>query len=273
MARLPFLLLTSLTIVAVAAPAVADPAPPAPEGPPTAGPGDAAKEAAKDEAPPTVTLGKARMAKGGALPKGTDAALRAITPKITACYEEAILLGHEGEPRLDLRLELVGPGVVAAADVTSSVEASSALRGCVRDAFAGAPAGGVGPDPVEVLLGIEMQRTVPDDLVLSPSACKATCDGELDEATVRAVRARAQAAAFCFKKAAAAGEPAQLKGGQATVTLRIAEDGSVCGVGIGGDPWGRPSLTSCIMRELEKPLAAGPTGCAEASFPLVYKGT
>lgn len=267
MARLPFLLLTSLTIVAVAAPAAADPVTPAPTD------ADLGKEGAKDEAPPTVTLGKPRMVKGGALPKGTDAALRAVAPKVQACYEEAILLGHEGEPRLDLRLELVGPGLVAAADVTGSIEASSTLRGCVRDAFAGAPAGGVGPEPVEVLLGIEMQRTVPDDLVLSASACKATCDGELDEATVRAVRARAQAAAFCFKKAAAAGEPAQLKGGQATVTLRIAEDGSVCGVGIGGDPWGRPSLTSCIMRELEKPLATGPTGCAEATFPLVYKGT
>ncbi len=257
---LPFLLLTSLTIVSVASADDSES--------PTAG-----TEGAKDEAPPTVTLGKPRLAKGGALPKGTEAALRAIAPKIEACYRDGILLGHEGEPHLDLRLELVGPGLVAAADVTSSVEASSGLRGCVRDAFAGAAAGAVGPEPLEVLLAIEMQRTVPSDLVLAPSACSATCDGELDEATVRAVRARAQAAAFCFKKPAAAGEAPALKGGQVSVSLRIAEDGSVCGVGIGGDTWNRPSLTSCIMRELEKPLAVGPAGCAEASFPLVYKGT
>ena len=232
-----------------------------------------ADEGATDTAKPTVSLGKPRLAKGGALPKGTETALRAALPKLDDCYRAAIEAGHEGEPRLELRLELVGPGTVAAADLTSSIEASATLRACVRDAFAGVPAGAVGPEPIEVLLGVEMRRTTPDDLVLSDSSCSATCDGDLDESVVRAVRARAQAAAFCFKKAAAPGESATLKAGQLSVSMRIAPDGSVCGVGIGGDTFGRPSLVSCVMRELEKPLADGPASCAEAVFPLVYKGT
>ncbi len=232
-----------------------------------------ADEGATDTAKPTVTLGKPRLSKGGALPKGTETALRSALPKLEDCYRTAIADGHEGEPRLELRLELVGPGTVAAAALTNSVEASQTLRACVRDAFAGVQAGAVGPEPVEVLLGVEMRRTTPDDLVLSESACSATCDGELDETVVRAVRARAQAAAFCFKKAAAPGEAATLKAGQLSVSMRIAPDGSVCGIGIGGDNFGRPSLVSCVMRELEKPLADGPSRCAEAVFPLVYKGT
>jgi hypothetical protein len=225
-----------------------------------------------DPPAPHVSMGTPRMVKGGALPKGTDAALAAVGPAIDACYREAIDAGHEGSPTMELRLELVGPGRVASAAINTSTDASAKLRGCVRDAFAGVAAGGVGPQPVEVLLSIAFDREVPDDLALAPSACSSECDGDLSDELRAEIRGRAMRAAVCFKRPAAPGEPAVLKGGTMQLSVRIADDGSVCGVATGNDAFGRPSLTSSLTETMSETFYNTPTGCVDVSIPVSFKG-
>lgn len=223
---------------------------------------------------PTVALGKPRMVKGGALPKGTEDALALVQPSLEACYRDAIAGGHEGAPKLEVRLELVAPGEVASAAVNTSTDASSKLRGCVRDAYAGVhAAGAVGPAPVEVLVSIGFDRTVPDDLVLAESSCSSECDGELSDELKNELRGRALRTAHCFKRAASPGESATLKAGSVHVSVRISGDGSVCGVATGSDAFGRPSLTSCIVETMSEPFANAPTGCVDVTVPLVFKGS
>jgi hypothetical protein len=225
-----------------------------------------------DPPAPHVSLGKPRMVKGGALPKGTESALAAVTSAIESCYRDAIDAGHEGSPRIEVRLELIGPGRVAAAAINTSTDASAKLRGCVRDAFAGVAAGGVGPAPAEVLLSIAFDREVPDDLALSPSSCSSECDGDLSDELRTEIRGRAMRAAVCFKRAAAPGEPTLLKGGTMQVSVRIAEDGSVCGVATGNDAFNRPSLTSCLVETMSETFYNEPTGCVDVTIPLSFKG-
>ncbi|MBI2390625.1 MAG: hypothetical protein HYV09_13630 [Deltaproteobacteria bacterium] len=228
-----------------------------------------------DPAPaPGATLGKPRTVKGGALPKGTESALAAVQPAIDACYRAAIDAGHEGAPAIEVRLELVAPGRVASATVNTSTDASARLRGCVRDAYAAVDAaGGVGPAPVEVLVSIAFDRQVPDDLVLSDSSCMNECDGELSDELKNELRGRAMRASHCFKKGAAPGEPATLKAGTMQVSVRIASDGSVCGVTTGNDAFGRPSLTSCLVETMSETFANAPAGCVDVTVPLVFKGS
>lgn len=228
--------------------------------------------AVAEQAPPRVSLGKPRMVKGGALPKGTEGALAAVTPAIESCYREAIDAGHEGSPRIELRLELVGPGRVASASINMSTDASAKLRGCVRDAFAGVAAGGVGPAPAEVLLSIAFDREVPDDLALSPSSCSSECDGDISDELRAEIRGRAMRAAVCFKRPAAPGEAPILKAGTMQLSVRVADDGTVCGVATGNDAFNRPSLTSCLVETMSETFYNAPTGCVDVSIPLSFKG-
>ena len=115
---------TLVGLTALTAPALAD----APS------PADAAVVAPAPAPAPAVSMGKPRTVKGGALPKGTETALMAVTPAIETCYRDAIEAGHEGSPKIELRMELVGPGRVASAAINMSTDASAKLRGCVRDA-------------------------------------------------------------------------------------------------------------------------------------------
>lgn len=223
-------------------------------------------------AAPSVSMGKPRMVRGGALPKGTEAALAAVTPVIEGCYREAIDAGHEGSPRIELRLELVGPGHVASASINMSTDASAKLRGCVRDAFSGVAAGGAGPAPVEVLLSIAFDREEPDDLALSPSSCSSECEGDMSDELRAEIRGRAMRAAVCFKRAAAPGEAPILKAGTMQLSVRIADDGTVCGVATGNDAFNRPSLTSCLVETMSETFYNAPTGCVDVSIPLSFKG-
>ncbi len=223
--------------------------------------------------PPTVSLGHARMVHGGGAPKGVDMAFAAIGPALDGCYKEAIDAGHEGDATIELRLELVGPGRVASAVINASTDASSKLRGCVRDAFAGAPAGGVGPAPAEVLVSIGFAREAPDDLVLAPSSCPTICDGEMTDELLKEIRARAARAGHCFKRGPAAGEKAgPLQAGKIQVGVRVSGNGGVCGVSSGDDAFGRASLTSCIVETMSEPFTNAPSGCIDVSIPLVFKG-
>lgn len=250
MSKLPLL----VAVVLFSAPAIADE--PAPATPTVA----------------TVTLGKPRMAKGGALPKGTEYALSQVQPAIEACYRDAIDAGHEGAPKIEMRFELVAPGRVATASINTSTDASSKLRGCVRDAFANVAAGGVGPAPVEVLMSIAFDRDVPDDLALADSSCASECEGDMTDELRNEIRGRAMRAAHCFKRPAAPGESATLKAGSLQVSVRIASDGSVCGVTTGADAFNRPSLTSCVIDTMSDAFFNAPTGCVDVSLPLVFKG-
>jgi len=235
-------------------------------------PAHADAPAPADASAPLVSMGKPRMVKGGSLPKGVDLALAAVQPAIETCYREAIEAGHEGSPRIEVRLELVGPGKVASAAINMSTDASAKLRGCVRDAFAGVAAGGVGPQPVEVLLGIAFDRELPDDLALSPSSCASECDGDMSDELRAEIRGRAMRAAVCFKRGPAPGEPALLKGGTIQLSVRIADDGTVCGVATGNDGFNRPSLTSCLVETMGETFYNAPTGCVDVSVPLTFKG-
>jgi hypothetical protein len=231
--------------------------------------------AAADEpapATPTVNMGKPRMAKGGALPKGTEYALSTVQPALEACYRDAIDAGHEGSAKIEMRLELVAPGHVATASINTSTDASSKLRGCVRDAFASVAAGGVGPAPAEVLLSIGFDRDVPDDLALADSSCASECEGDMSDELKNEIRGRAMRAAHCFKRPATPGENANLKAGSLQVSVRIAPDGSVCGVTTGADAFNRPSLTSCVIETMSDSFYNAPTGCVDVSLPLVFKG-
>ncbi|MGZ3478175.1 MAG: hypothetical protein ACXVCJ_27000, partial [Polyangiales bacterium] len=124
-----------------------------------------------------------------------------------------------------------------------------------------------------VLVSIAFDREVPADFARAGSACAITCDGELDDELKKEIRARAMRAGQCFKRNAAPGEPATIKGGTMQVSLRIAADGSVCGVGIGNDGFSRPSLTSCIESAMEDTFTSGPgAGCVDVAVPIVFKG-
>jgi hypothetical protein len=57
------------------------------------------------------------------------------------------------------------------------------------------------------------------------------------------------------------------------VYLRLAADGSVCGVSVSNDRFKRPSLTSCIVERMSAPFATKHSGCVDVSIPLVFKGT
>lgn len=251
---------------------VASEAPPpvaseAPQGPKETEPTESAPPA-----PPRVTLGKPRTVRGGVPPKGVESALHAIAPAIEACYRASVDAGRDADGSLELRMELVGPGKVAAVAVNTSRGVSSMLRGCVRDAFAGVAAGGVGPEPVEVLMAIDFDREAPLDFSLPASACPSSCDGDLDDELKSELRARALEASKCFKRAASPGESLTMKAGELQVTVRVASDGSVCGVTTGGDPF-RPSLTSCVVDTLSRAYAAAPAGCLDVTVPLAFKGT
>jgi hypothetical protein len=264
---MPRSLFLGIAVVLFAAPAFAgEEPPPAPEA-------QVESVAPVAPVPPTVTMGKPRMVHGGAIPKGSDVALALVEPAIKSCYDAAIASGTDGEGSLELRLELIGPGTVASATVTSSAEVSLKLRGCVRDGFAGVAGGAVGPAPAEVLLSIGFDREVPSDFVRAGSACAITCDGELDDELKKEIRARAMRAGQCFKRSAAPGEPATIKGGALQVSLRIAQDGSVCGVGVGNDGFSRPSLTSCVVEAMSDTFVSGPgAGCVDVAVPIVFKG-
>jgi hypothetical protein len=277
---------TSNSSVAAPGPSVAAPGPSvaapgssvAAPGPSVAAPGPAGiPPTDKVEAvgpSPTVSLGKPRMVRGGALPKGTEAALALAQASIESCYRDAIAAGHEGSPRLEVRLELVAPGEVASAEINASTEASAKLRGCVRDAYADLPgAGAVGPAPVEVLVALAFDRPLPDDLVLSASSCASECDGDLSDELKNELRGRAMRTAHCFKRPASPGESATLKAGSVHVSVRIAGDGSVCGVTTGNDVFARPSLTSCIVETMSETFANAPAGCVDVTVPLVFKGS
>ncbi len=230
--------------------------------------------AADESAPPApkVTLGSPRTVRGALPPKGVERALHAIAPAVEACYRSSIAEGQDADGSLELRMELVAPGKVASVVVNASRGVSAPLRGCVRDAFVGVAAGGVGPEPIEVLLAIDFDREAPLDFSLPASACPATCDGEIDDALKAELRARALQASHCFKRAAAPGEPVTLKAGELQVTLRVASDGSVCGVATGGDAF-RPSLTSCVVEAMGERYVAAPDGCLDVTVPLAFKGT
>lgn len=258
MSKLPLL----FAVLLVTVPSRAEEAPVSPPVPP----------APSEPAAPTVTMGKPRMAKGGALPKGTEYALSRAEPALEACYRDAIDAGREGAARIELRLELVAPGRVASAAINTSTDASAKLRGCVRDAFATVAGGGVGPQPVEVLLSIGFDRDVPDDFALSDSSCASECDGEMSEELKNEIRGRAMRAAHCFKRPASPGETATLKAGSLQVSVRIAGDGSVCGVTTGADAFSRPSLTSCVIETMSDAFYNAPSGCVDVSLPLVFKG-
>jgi hypothetical protein len=221
---------------------------------------------------PTVAMGKPRMAKGGPLPKGTEYALGQMQPLLEACYRDAIDARHEGAASIELRLEIVAPGKVATAAINSSVDASAKLRSCVRDSFAGVAGGGVGPAPAEVLMSIGFNRDVPDDLSLSDSSCSNECDGDITDELRNEIRGRAMRAAHCFKRPASPGENATLKAGSLQVSVRIAPDGSVCGVATGADAFNRPSLTSCVIETMSDSFYNAPSGCVDVSLPLVFKG-
>ena len=97
--------------------------------------------------------------------------------------------------------------------------------------------------------------------------------GVLGHLSQAAVRERAMRAGFCFKRGAAGGEAPTLKAGQLNVHLRIAGDGSVCGVSVSNDQFARPSLTSCIVETMSGTLSAKPLGVVDVSIPMVFKGT
>jgi len=250
------------------------PLPPLPPTPPASAPEPEAAPKPATPAPPIfkTSIGNPKAIRG-AMGKGVGSALKSIGPAIDGCYKEAIASEGEGEGTMELRLEIVGPGRVASATVTTSENLSSTLRGCVRDAFAGAPAGAIGPEPTEVVLSIAFDRDVPEDAVRPVSACPDSCEGEMTDDLRAAIRERAVRASFCFKRSAAAGEPTTLKPGELHVDLRVAGDGSVCGVSTNNDTFGRPSLTSCVVEAMSGTLSAKPIGCVDVSIPIVFKGT
>ena len=114
---------------------------------------------------------------------------------------------------------------------------------------------------------------------MSPSsACPATweddgVEGELPDALRGALADRAVRAGYCFKRPAAPGEPPTLKKGTMEVHLRLAADGSVCGVSAVGDDFERPSLTSCVLETMSQPYDDKPIGAIDVVVPLAFKGS
>jgi len=217
-------------------------------------------------------MGTPRAVGSTVLPSSAANQLLRLQPAIESCWEDERTLGDARDASLDVRLEIVGPGKVASATITSSTEASKNLRGCVRDAFAGYFPGSVGPAPVEASVHIELAVDASESGTRPTSACSATCDGELDDEALAAIRLRAQETSVCFKRPAAAGEPPVLKAGAVDVLMRIAPDGSVCGVSLAGDAFDRPSLGSCVRETFARGYAFTPTGCVDVRVPLRFKG-
>lgn len=224
-------------------------------------------------APPQVTLGEPTLVRGAALPASFAAALSGAKPALEACYRQAIAGEGDLEPSLSLRLRVVAPGSVSATLVNDSAEASATLRGCARDAFAGLTVAKGLAGGFEALVPIAFTRPLTDGDVRPASACASTCEAEVDEALTDAVRLRAQLAAQCFRRGPASGEPKALPGGALQLSVRIAADGSVCGVSTMADPFGRASLTSCLLEVMSAPLDVAPRGCASVVVPFTLKGT
>jgi hypothetical protein len=223
--------------------------------------------------PPHATIGEPTLVRGAALPSAMPALLRAAQPAIDACYRDAIANEGDLEPTISLRLRVVPPGNVAAAMVNDSVEASSALRGCVRDAFAGLTVAKGLTVGFEALVPLAFTRSLDDGDIRPGSACNETCDGAVDDALQEAVRLRAQLASHCFRRAPSSGESKALGQGTLELSLRIASDGSVCGVSTMADPFARASLTSCLIEAMSAPFEVAPTTCVSVDVPFTLKGT
>jgi hypothetical protein len=254
-AFLPMVAAVALTQPAIADDVSADPAP----------------------APPQVVVGNPQALHASGVPKSVANGIRAVKPALESCYVEAIKVEGDTEGSIDLRLEIDAPGRVVSATVSASRELSSRLRGCVRDAFAGVSTGSVGPAPLEVLVPLVFSREIPDDATRAASACPASSEdpdaqGQLTDELRAALKDRAVRASFCFKRGPAPGEAAALKGGSMELSMRIATDGSVCGVSVIGDAFARPSLTSCVLETMSGAFAEHPVGVVDITIPLVFKG-
>ncbi len=271
-----------LLLVAATAPAFpsgsafADEAPPAPTEN-----ASASASASVDPAPltpPQVVVGIPQALHASNVPKSVANGIRAVKPALEGCYAEAIKVEGDTEGSIDLRLEIDAPGRVVSATISSSRELSSRMRGCVRDAFAGVATGSVGPAPLEVLVPLYFTRGLPDDAMRAASACPASTpdpetQGQMTDELRAALKDRATRASFCFKRPAAPGEAPILKGGSMELSMRIANDGSVCGVTTIGDGFNRPSLTSCILETMSGAFKERPIGVVDVTIPLVFKGS
>ncbi|MEO7095384.1 MAG: hypothetical protein ABI175_19160 [Polyangiales bacterium] len=266
----------ALVAVAFAAPAVADDVA-APEAP-IASVSASASVDPVPVAPPQVVVGIPQALHASSVPKSVASGIRAVKPALESCYAEAIKVEGDTEGSVDLRLEIDSPGRVVSATISASRELSSRLRGCVRDAFAGVSTGSVGPAPLEVLVPLVFSRPVPEDATRAASACPGNgndpdAQGQMTDELRAALKDRAVRASFCFKRGAAPGEPAALKGGSMELSMRIATDGTVCGVTAIGDGFGRPSLTSCVLETMSGPFMEHPAGVVDVTIPLVFKGS
>jgi hypothetical protein len=67
-----------------------------------------------------------------------------------------------------------------------------------------------------------------------------------------------------------------LKAGSIHLGVRVAADGSVCGVSTSNDGFGRPSLTSCLVEAMSPAFTNVTTGegsgCVDVTVPMIYKG-
>lgn len=239
----------------------------------SAAPEASGSAAAVVKPPPRATIGEPLLVRGPGLPSAMPALLRAAQPAIDACYRDAIANEGDLEPTISLRLRVVPPGNVAAAQINDSVEASSALRGCVRDAFAGLPVAKGIAVGFEALVPLSFRRSLDDGDIRPGSACNETCDGAVDDALQEAVRVRAQLASQCFRRAPSSGESKALGAGTLELSLRIASDGSVCGVSTMADPFARASLTTCLIEAMSAPFEVAPSTCASVEVPFTLKGT
>ncbi len=240
---------------------------------PSASASASTSSAAVVKPPPRAAIGEPALVRGSSVPASMPALLRVAQPAIEACYRDAIANEGDLEPTISLRLRVVPPGNVAAAMINDSAEASSALRGCVRDAFAGLTVAKGLTAGFEALVPLAFTRSLDDGDIRPGSACNDTCDGAVDEALQEAVRLRAQLAAHCFRRPAASGEAKTLGGGTLELSLRIAPDGSVCGVSTMADPFARASLTSCLIEAMSAPFEVAPSTCASVDVPFTLKGT
>lgn len=250
-------------------------APVSPSAAPSASIVSSASASASVVAPPpahVVSIGYARLIRGAALPTGIDSVTPALQGAMEKCYEKAIATSDDGDATVDVRLEIVGPGHVAAATIAGSRGASEALRECVRDAFEAAKLGASGPAPVVAVINLRFDRDVPSTHVRPVSACGEACEGEISEELRDEVRGHALAAAKCFRRPASPGEPVTLPGGSLEVLARIAGDGTVCGASTAGDTFGRPSLTTCLIDALSVPYKTKPGACVDVQIPLKFKG-
>jgi hypothetical protein len=268
--------LPAIAAIALVGPAVADD-----EGAPANPIATASASASTDPAPaapPQVVVGIPQALHATSVPKSVANGIRAVKPALESCYAEAIKVEGDTEGSIDLRLEIDAPGRVVSATVSASRELSSRLRGCVRDAFAGVATGSVGPAPLEVLVPLVFSREVPDDAVRAGSACPASsqdpdAQGQMTDELRAELKDRAVRASFCFKRGPAPGEPTALKGGSMELSMRIATDGTVCGVTAIGDGFSRPSLTSCVLETMSGPFMQHPVGVVDVTIPLVFKGS